>query len=366
MTQTLALLVDAYRDLNSKKLFWMTIHFSWLVVLIFLAIGINDKGMTIFGWHLPMKADYNTHVVTPATFYREAYYRIGVNVWLAAIATIIALASTSGIFPDLLTGGSVELYISTPISRLRLFLTKYLSGLLFVAMQVGVFTVASFIVMRFRVGEWMPKLFLAIPLVVLVYSYVHCVCVLLGVWSKSATTALILGIVFWLTIFAVQFLETEKYLSAMQKQQIVIKRLDREIKLGRPTAIVDKDKKVADMQAEKMENQQELAYQTKFHDAIYMIECVLPKANDTMALLRGNLITSEEDKRAEGRLGDAESMADPVAINSAGSTSEDLRARSQMLRIVRSRSIAWSIGSSLIFEAVVVSIAACLFCRRDY
>ena len=218
--------------------------------------------------------------------------------------------------------------------------------------------------MRIRAGQWIPSLFLAIPLVVLFYSYVHCVCVLLGVLTKSATSALIISILFWLTLFAVQWLETEQYLSPMLKQQIVIRRLDREIAAGHSR--VDPKKTVAELHTERTEDQQQLASQTTMHSAVYFLESLLPKTNDTVALMRRWLITSEEDKRAEGKLGDPDSTADPVVVNRAGTTSEDIRARNQMLRIVRERSIAWSIGSSLIFEAVVVSIAAWLFCRRDY
>ena len=33
MTQTLALLLDAYRELNAKKLFWVVLAISLIVVL---------------------------------------------------------------------------------------------------------------------------------------------------------------------------------------------------------------------------------------------------------------------------------------------------------------------------------------------
>ena len=39
LTQTLALLLDAYRELNAKKLFWITMILSGVIVLAFAAVG---------------------------------------------------------------------------------------------------------------------------------------------------------------------------------------------------------------------------------------------------------------------------------------------------------------------------------------
>ena len=60
------------------------------------------------------------------------------------------MISTASLFPDFLAGGAVDLYLSKPISRLRLFLFKYSCGLLFVALQIGCFCLASFLVIGLR------------------------------------------------------------------------------------------------------------------------------------------------------------------------------------------------------------------------
>jgi hypothetical protein len=38
----------------------------------------------------------------------------------------------------------------------------------------------------------------------------------------------------------------------------------------------------------------------------------------------------------------------------------------EMLEELRSRSVWWVVGTSLAFEAIVLLIAAWIFCRRDY
>ncbi|XOV75481.1 MAG: hypothetical protein ACFHWZ_19225 [Phycisphaerales bacterium] len=47
--KTWALFVDAYRELNSKKLFWITMILSGLVVAIFGAIGLRRMGSAFCG-----------------------------------------------------------------------------------------------------------------------------------------------------------------------------------------------------------------------------------------------------------------------------------------------------------------------------
>ena len=45
MTQTWAVFLEAYRNLNSKKLFWTVLILSALVVVAFACVGINERGV---------------------------------------------------------------------------------------------------------------------------------------------------------------------------------------------------------------------------------------------------------------------------------------------------------------------------------
>jgi hypothetical protein len=82
-----------------------------------------------------------------------------------------------------------------------LFLTKYVTGLLFVMLQVGVFSLASFMVIGLRGGAWEPRLFLAIPIVVGVFSYLYCISALVGLLTRSTVAALLLTLLFWIFLF---------------------------------------------------------------------------------------------------------------------------------------------------------------------
>ena len=43
-----------------------------------------------------------------------------------------------------------------------------------------------------------------------------------------------------------------------------------------------------------------------------------------------------------------------------------MAAQQEVIDVLRGRSIAWVVGTSLGFEAVVLAFAAMIFCRRDY
>ena len=98
MTQTLAIFHDAYRSLNARKMFWMVLILSGLVVGAFAFVGINEQGLNIFFWQFEHEFLNSDHV-SPALLYKWIFVEIGISIWLSWIAAILALVSTAGIFP---------------------------------------------------------------------------------------------------------------------------------------------------------------------------------------------------------------------------------------------------------------------------
>lgn len=146
---------------------------------IWLATWAFGTGITLLGWQFdtaPLTAD----VVPPAKFYLFLFATLAVPIWLTWLATILALISTASMVPDFLASGPIELTLARPISRLRLFTVKCGCGLLFVALQVAVFAVACFLVVGLRGGSWDPRIFLAVPIVVLFFGSLFSFCVLFG------------------------------------------------------------------------------------------------------------------------------------------------------------------------------------------
>ena len=55
-----AILLDAYRELNSKKLFWVILAMSGMVVLTFGSFGFHEDGMSMFYGLKTIESDYLT------------------------------------------------------------------------------------------------------------------------------------------------------------------------------------------------------------------------------------------------------------------------------------------------------------------
>jgi len=218
MTQILALLTDSYRELNSRKLFWITMLLSGLVVGVFAAFGLNDKGISFLWWQFDTPL-LSAKTIEPRKFYIFAFANLGIPIWLTWAAMILALISTSSIFPDFIAGGAMELTLSKPISRMRLFLVKYVLGLLFVVLQVGVFSLACFLVIGVRGESWEPSLFLAVPIVTLVFSYLFGVCVLVGMMTRSTIAALLATLLFWLFLWG---LNTTDGIFVLQRETSIV------------------------------------------------------------------------------------------------------------------------------------------------
>lgn len=357
MTQTLALLLDAYRELNSKKLFWITLGLSLIVVGGFAAIGLNERGVTILHWTVetPM---LNASIIPASTFYMFVFANIGIPVWLTWAASILALISTASIIPDFLAGGSVELTLARPIGRVRLFLTKYFTGLLFVALQVSVFTLACFLVIGIRGSSWEPKLFLAVPIVLVFFSYLFSICALLGLLTRSTIAALLLTLLAWVFLFSVN--QTDKLFIMLREQaaaeaQQLTRRVDRLERAppgeGRAKMLeaARKDLAKAGARAESWGRRS---------GWVFAARTLLPKTDETIALLGRTLIDQNQAMKIMGRSASFESDDD----NPLDDRGVALRAD----KVLRGRSVWWIVGTSLLSEACVLALALWIFARRDF
>ena len=354
MRQTLAIFHDAYRGLRARKMFWVVLFLSVFVVITFACVGVNDKGLTLLVWGLHFGPTANE--LPPAMFYKTMFVSLGIGVWLTWIATILALISTAGIFPNFTAKGAIDLVVARPISRLRLFLTQYSAGLSFVTLQIAAFSVASFLVIGLRGGTWEPGLFLAIPLVVCFFSYLSCVCVLVGLLTRSTVAALLLTLLFWVLIFIVHSAETGLLMGrkmAEHKPTTARTEVAAAPASTRPThpPIASQPHVLADTGGESDQENKTIRYLDIAHRFAYGVKSVLPKTTETIDLLGRTLISTADLPQAE---------------DDAGPQASQQTAVKELVHELRSRSPWWIVGTSLAFEAVILALASWVFCRRDF
>lgn len=367
------MLVDAYRELNAKKLFWVTLVLSGVLVLVFALLDKSGRSVTFAGFQLDLPLDFDRTL-----FFKILFTEFGVKIWLTWAATILALISTAGIIPDLISSGTIEMLVSKPIGRVRLLLTKFVYGLLFVALQVSVFSVGCFLVFGLKGVFWEPRILLAVPIVVLFYSYLFCFCVLMGLLLRSTIAALLVTLLFWFVLFVVNTTDAS-LLTARGMSQARVERLEPQVERmevatvaqleqqGDDTPTLEDDEALdranpllASRRRELVDAEEGLEAWTKWSLRVSVLKAVLPKTGETTALLSRSLIDMSEIEAMQGGGGD---WRPPDADETWVSPAEGSRAAEAALR---DRSLWWIIGTSLVFEAVVLVIVCWRFAKRDF
>ena len=366
MTAFVAILVDTYRELSSKRLFWLSMVLSALVVLAFAMVGINEKGLSILTWTIELPL-LNTTVLESGEFYKLAFYTLGVRIWLAWLACLLALVSSAGLFPELVASGTVETLLARPVPRWRLYLSKFAGGLLFTMLQVAVFCAASFVVIGVRGGAWEPGIFLAVPMVTLLFSYLFSACALIGTLTRSAIAALLLTVLFWGFLFTLNSSESVVNGFRIGKEQ-EIQAIDRLVEKRRQK---DANVDVADLASEREQAEGALQSLRTAHRILYAAKTALPKTDETVALVQRWMI----DAANLGTVSDDEPEPSPSVLErrrrGRGNSFGAVRARERDVVAAidadqRARGVAWILGTSLAFEAVVLAIGCRVFSRRDF
>jgi len=369
-------------------MFWIVLILNILVVGVFAIIGVNDHTITIL-WFEPM-GDLRRAGTPPIYLYKTLFSNGVVGFWFSWLATLLALISTAGIFPDFLSSGSVDLYLAKPIGRARLFFTKYLAGLLFVLLQVTVFTVLCFVVLGSRAGLWEVGLFWAIPLVVLFFSYLYAVCVLLGMWTRSTVAALLLTLLAWFGIWAVDagertisnIIDSPAMAAAVLDDQLdelnaQIARVETapapattsapgagpELVVA-PGQSLEQLTRRRDQLVEQRKNVQDFSGFEVARKIAFAIKTVVPKTRETLNLL-DRVLFSDKDLKESVRPADVTTRNEmPRGFMRPGRRMQERQL--MVLERERARPVWWVVGTSLLFEAALLALAAWHFCTRDF
>lgn len=370
MMQTWAILKDAYRELNARKMFWISLGISVLVVCVFAGLGINENGVELL-WFTLDTAPLTSNLMSKPLFYKSLFVNVGLGVWLGWASTILALVSTASIIPDFVSSGAIEGMLARPISRTRLFLTKYFASLLFVVLQALVFTSASVLVIGVRGGVWLWGLFLAVPLITLFFSYLYSISALVGVWTRSTLASLLAALAVWGIVLVVSLAEGGLLIWKISAENpIPLKERDVEARMleitqakeksNDPADFVRLEKRLEEAQTKLAEQREKSEQLSKWYRIAYTAKTLLPKTGETKDLLERSVVN---DREMEQMLNMAE---DRDRGRSGPFGASDMRAVRQAEKIGKSRSLWWVIGTSLIFEALIVAWACRIFARRDF
>jgi hypothetical protein len=182
------------------------------------------------------------------------------------------------------------------------------------------------------------------------------VCVFLGVVTRSTVAALLLTLFFWLGLWAVGTAErTLLMFKTMRQHGVDFAGAQVDVNNNTPKAQQPPNRPKSPpperRPTEEAEAPKESAPLNIAHNIVYGVKTVLPKTTETIELLERSLVR----------------VADLPQQQPSNSEARRMQvAQRELIDVLRGRSIAWILGTSLGFEAVVLAWAALVFCRRDY
>jgi len=355
------LLLESFRGLKSQLIFWITLGLSLFVALIFLSIGFDDEGPTFFfGLTGYADEDLGSNGLGRPYFYKDIFSLWIAGVWLTWIATILALISCAPIFPNTMTEGGAGMVMTKGVSRLQIFTAKLVGSLFFVLIQVGLFVLIVFVAFKWRLGEWHPQLFWYIPAVLLVFVGLYSFLVLVAVKTRSVLTALLLTFLVW-GISGIlglaeegmrgMILMAEKgYLDDLHAEQgtpFVKSEGANEEPEGGEEESSENDAPPVEIDEPSNSGPDETL--VKWHGIVKTVHSFLPKNGPVM-----------DEAKKKFLLADLERLSlDPK-------NKEDMKIQMERDSVDHGNSSFYTIWSSVLFAAVMLSLAAFSFCRRDY
>lgn len=325
--QVWAIIVDSFRETRDKKLFWVLLGLSTLIGASLMCIGFDENGWSFLFGLVKIEDPYIRAGTPQATAMLASIVSdFLIGTYVGKLGVFLCLIGTVGMFPTLMERGAIEVTLSKPVSRFTIFFGKYLGSLIFVLVQVGYFVLFTLVVMRWQLGRWLWAYLWAIPLLVAMFSYIYCVCVLAAIWSRSALTSLIIGMLFWFMIFSATLVEgiyTEFQYKTMLAQG---------------------------------DTNTELTWSNRnsLGKAILAVHTILPNTDDITSILRREMHAASPSEiikniGVEGQIGP-----------------QDRQSLTREQKRIENISVLESVGGSLLFELVILLIAWWRFQRKDF
>lgn len=303
-----AMIIDSFRESLDRKIFWVLIALSVLVACAMACIGVEDGRVNLmFGlWAIDV-------TTPPGDWLAKALVYGLMDNMMGGIGIMLTIIATASFFPTMMERGAIDVVLGKPIGRAALFMGKYLGSMVFVLMHASVFVGLTFLVAGLRWGVWLPGYLLSIPLLVLMFSYLYCISAWVAVRFRNTLASVMLTLAAWTFFVSIQGLAGyfEMYPGWQENKTV--------------------------------------------YNVVRAVKWITPKTQDITYLA--------------ARWSGAGTSADliPEEVVARDEATRDALARAKALeREQINVSALETIGSSLVFEALVLASAMWMFSRKDF
>ncbi len=223
---------DTFRQANAARLSWLMLVFSGIFILICLSVGVrgeaplerNGERADFLPAGDPLAAavkSSNTGVVVVGgeltVFFglirvplgRDAAESVHFLELLLAgfvadtLGIFLALIWTGGFFSSFLDPCSASVLLVKPVPRGLILVGKYVGVLAFVAAQVVIFVLGTWLALGLKTGCWRFEYLLCIPIFIVHFASFFAVSSFLAVRARSSIVCVLGSLAFWLICWGV-------------------------------------------------------------------------------------------------------------------------------------------------------------------
>jgi ABC-type transport system involved in multi-copper enzyme maturation permease subunit len=199
-----ALILDAFYQVLDNKIFRLLLFLVLGVVAASFVIGFREDRLDIlFGLQSIAYDDLLRSLGVPGGA-EDAQKRIiqGVQSLITgflggALGMVFCVSATAFFVPRMLEKGSADIVFSKPVSRLRLMLSRYVAGLMFVTILAILLVGGVYLGLAVTSGFHDSSFLWSALTLVYLYALLHSVSLLVGVLTRSTVATILIAIVFF-------------------------------------------------------------------------------------------------------------------------------------------------------------------------
>ena len=143
-------------------------------------------------------------------------FESGFSVFLYFICTFLAIFATAHLVPRMQEKGTIDLYLSRPIGRVRLLLSRYFAGLLLAASNVVYLIGTIWLIVAWKTQVFHPRFLLGGVIIFLMIAVLLAFAFLVGVFTSSTAVSIMTS--YGVFFFGLALVGHDKFEAAVSKE----------------------------------------------------------------------------------------------------------------------------------------------------
>ncbi|HEX6177030.1 MAG TPA: ABC transporter permease [Thermoanaerobaculia bacterium] len=216
MKVLIANIEDVMREAAARWTLLAYFFLSSIFIIIFAsAINLDIVDGTLAGARLfGQEVDMNGSAINIERLVLG--FETGFSAVLYFLCTFLAIFATAHLVPRLQEKGTIDLYLSRPVSRFNMLMSRYVAGLLLAGSNVFYLLGTIWLIVSWKTGVANPRFLLAGLLIMFVIATLLAFAFLVGVVTSS--TAVSIMTTYGLFFFAVMLVAHERIEAAVSKE----------------------------------------------------------------------------------------------------------------------------------------------------